>query len=754
MEEAFGTLSIEDEFMDVTAEIDRLCGKLEPQTIVKSPLFDLFQGTHSLEINNDKLDTFLIPLHESEFDCNVAHGDTEIERLKNVTSICDRLIRLIVCWLNEYQTLPTTLLSCRYVEFVLESTNNNNKINQFETGNELYDDVLYSFILGLASFARFVKVLLLKGVVFEEEDLNFNSMGLNGFDCLPNIETVLNMIDANIAWLKKQPFHRDPYSLHLIKLLQMMKNLAKIQNILNKYSPDTDYLNELIALAHSILNDPVELDFKVPQNSFSMSIQKKSSNQYPPKDLIVPIKKNYDGFIIMANDLKLVLRISEVATACEAYQFANFFNKFTQRHVLARGLFPLYLMRHDQTILGKYSLNDFLYSHFMEVSLFGTVAQEQYENDDNIYTMLTPCMQECLNVLMEFYQNCSQNTARYRQGYNRQLIFWDSAQAQLETCEMKLIDLGIYDKAMDNNKEVPLLPFASWTFIMKVLSMIEFTLKGFDLEVYRIFETFDQYYYTFYLCSTLMLCITKLETYITAKMDVIHNMSKKIKKQKNKVKKEQLKAEYVQKRDNDMPQFRTNKQFLKYLECLCQMYKSLSLLQIFQFAVLKSVDLVDNKPSKSKKFINDKLIHDLRFKTFSSIGVPELPSMETFETTLNGFTIQKDFPSEEFNVGLNRVEKLFSIEANKANDCINTILRSIESSDEIFTATRLIKEESSDFFNRHLLSANELQNNFKANNVKIKSMDKDTLLKKNVVVLELDEISSRFYPKMKILEKD
>lgn len=756
MEEAFNALSLTDLCVDITDEVDELCSKLDPKTIVKSPFFDLFQGTHSLEINNDKLDTFLIPLSESNFDCNIAYGNDEIERLKFITSICDRLLRLIICWLNEYQTLPTTILSCRYVEFVLNATNK--KVNQFKTGDKLYDDVLYSFVLGLSSFAFFVKTLLIKGVVYEEEDLNFNFMGLNGFEYLPNVETVLKLIDQNVDWLCQQSFKNNLYCLRLIKLLQMIKNITKIQNILNKHSSETDYLDDIITLTCSIIDDPNELKFEVPESSFSMSIQKKSSNQYPPKNLVVPGTKLFEGFITMANDLKLILRISEVETACEAYQFASFFNKFTQRHVLARGLFPLFLMRDDQTILGKYSFSDFLYSHFMEISLFGTIAQEQYENDDNLYTMLTPAMQECLTVIMEFYQNCSQNTARYRQGYNRQLLLWDSAQAQLETFEMKLIDMGICDMAIDNNKEVPLLPFASWTFIMKVLSMIEFTLKGFDLEVYKTFEIFDQYYYTFYLCSTLMLCINKLETFYSGKIEDIQNMSKKYKKQKNKAKKELLKAEYEEKRDTDMPQLRSNKQFLKYLNCLCQMYKSLSLLQIFQFAVLKSVNLVDNKPIMNKKFINDKLIHDLRFKTFSSIGVPELPSMETFDSTLHGFLIQKEYPSEDFNLGLNRIDMLFKIEIGKANNCINTIIRSIKSGDkngEILSATRLVKDESLDFFNRHLQSVADLEKNFEANNIiiKDKSTSEDKLIKKHAVILEVDKDTSRFYPKIKIIDK-
>ena len=110
-------LSLNDndtDLLDITSQVDHLCNKLQPKTIIKNPCFDLFQGTHSLEVNNPKLDSFLIPLNkdEIEFNCNIKHASDNQQNLIYVTSIADRMVRLIISWLNDYQSLPTTLLIC------------------------------------------------------------------------------------------------------------------------------------------------------------------------------------------------------------------------------------------------------------------------------------------------------------------------------------------------------------------------------------------------------------------------------------------------------------------------------------------------------------------------------------------------------------------------------------------------------------------------------------------------------------------
>ncbi|CAL9732084.1 N-alpha-acetyltransferase 35, NatC auxiliary subunit [Monosporozyma unispora] len=742
--------------VDITTQLDHFCSKLEPKAIVKEPLFDLFQGTHSLEINNPKLDSYLIPLtkEEIEFDCDVKHGATPEEDLKYVASISDRLLRYVVSWLNEYQSLPTTLLSCRYMERLLNIKPSQQQVYiSYETGDPLYDKALASLVIGVSYFATFIKGLLFKRVIYEEEDLNFNFMGIQGFDKLPEQEDVLHALTESIEYIfKLYGNNLNDYSTHLINILKAVRCLVKIENVITKYSNETDYLDKLIQIATYL--DGNELKFDVPMGSFSMSIQKSFSNQFPPKQVVTP-GKNYLGLTTMAQDIKLILRVAEIDTAVEALQFASFFNKLKQRHVLARALFPLFLVRENGEVIGKFSLEDFVFSHCMEFSLMSAKIVNEINASDELNNLLSPRLQECANVLYEFYQNTSQNTARYRQGYNRQLLLWDSAQAQLETVEMTLISNKVHDVVKNNDgSEIPLMPYASWVFTMKVIAMIEFVLKGFDLEVYKPFETFDMYYYTYHLSHQLQACLDKVHQFIVKKIDSIHSMNKKIKKLKAGEKKEKLKLTYTTIMEEETPQLQTNKQYLNYLLLQCNMNKSLSLFQVLQFAILKSVKLIDNKAPLSSKFVKPELIHNLRFKTFSSIGVPELPDYKSFQETLEGFVIHEDVNSPSFVAQLERIKTYMIVQINEATKCIKTIIRAIEANDkngEVFTGTRLIKDDALHYYNKYLGSTLTLQANLEKliERIKNKSIKND----ESTVILEFQPDSSTYFPTLTVVDQ-
>lgn len=746
--------------VDITSQLDQFCSKLEPKAIVKDPLFDLFHGTHSLEINNPKLDSYLIPLtkEELEFDCDVKHGSTPEEDLKFVTSIADRLLRCVVSWLNEYQSLPTTLLSCRYVERLLniEYGQQEEEYTSYKTGDMLYDKVLASLVLGVSYFASFIKNLSSKRVIYEEEDLNFNFMQIPGFDSLPEQSDILAGLAGSIQYISKT--QSNDYSRHLINLLTAVICLVKIENVITKFSNETDYLDELIVMATNLNEN--ELELEVPVGSFSMSIQKSSSNQFPPKKIVIP-GKNYLGLIKMAKDIKLVLRVAEIDTAVEALQFASFFNKLKQRHVLARALFPLFLFRENGQVIGKFSLEDFVFSHCMEFSLMGAEIVNKLGSLDELSNLLSPRLQECANVLYDFYQNCSQNTARYRQGYNRQLLLWDSAQAQLETLEMEFIAQNIHDvvKNSDGNNdvtEIPLMPYASWVFMMKVVSMIEFILKGFDLEVYKPFEAFDMYYYVYHLSHQLEACLDKVYKFIVGKIDSIHSLNKKLKKLKMGERKNKLKMEYTARMQEEMPQLQTNKQYLKYMILHCRMNKSLSLFQVLQFSVLRSINVVDNRAPQTSKFVNVELIHDLRFKTFSSIGVPELPTYQAFQEILEGFIIHEEMNSGKFMLQLSRIEHYMISQLDDATGSIKSIIRAIEANDkngEVYTGTKLIKEEALEYYQEYLGTTVRLQSNMERimERIKSKSIVKGD---DNVTVsLQFESGSSTYYPSLAVEEK-
>lgn len=724
----------EGDLVDVTKFFDECASHLQTKTIIKEPKFNLFEGTHSLEVDNRKLDSTLIKLspEEETFDCNRLYGSDEHTQLQYVVAIVDRLVRSLVCWLNDYQTLPTTVLSCRYVEYLLVESAKVGQLAYLHTDHPLFDQVLCSAVYGVCYFAKFVQRMLKAGVIFEEEDLNFNSMGLDFLSYVNHTE-VLNMLQEAARTASLCGGSQD-----LVPLLQLIASLVSAFNNLDKLSSDTVHLNELIEHANYLVGRTELESLEAPSGSFSMGIQKRLSNQFPPKTLIVP-GRNYQGFVVMAQDLKVVLSVIEAETMMEIMQFANFFNKVTQRHVLARALFPLFLIRSNQTVLGKYSPSEFAHEHLLEFSLMCTKGDECQTD----HTLL-----EAANVLFEWYQNTSQNTSRYRQGYNRQLLLWDSLQAQIEAVEVDFLSEdhdGDYVEVKEGER-TPLLPYTSWCYTMKIRAMIEFLLKGFDLQVYKPFETFTMYWYSYYLAHQLEICLKKVFQFVEGKITYIHSLNKKVKKAKSSEKKETLKTQYRFAMDNYMEQLQVNKRFIQYMLYESSLVKSLSLAQVFQFGILTSYGLIHNKSPAKNKFTTDELLYNLRMKTFSTIGVPEMLPYDLMQSTFQEFV-----PDEPmFTIKLNRATECLTKELELAMSRVDTIIKCINGGDNnglLVTATRLVKSQALDYYNRVKNSIIAFEDNAKQIRAALgTTKPKSDLNLMYNVQLECPEDGSSFFP--------
>lgn len=758
----------ESALSDITQFIDENCSNLKPEAIVKHPGFNLFEGTHSLEINNAKLDSYLIELKEEEinFDCDRAYGSevssssssSVATELDYVLYVVDRLVNYVVSWLNDYQPLPTTVLSCCYVSHVLvdiyENRYNRNSapVQYLHTGSVLYDKILNSAVLGLCYFAGFIKKLVKSGTIFEEEDLNFNDMGLEGLDYLPPQETVLGELSSSIKIVRSLSLDKQQLD-HLLHLLELIESLVILEDHLTKYSTDTTHLNRLIELAETLDRSPSNVGVALP-GAFSMRIQRDRCNHFPPKCLVNP-RRNYQGYVTMARDILVILRVADSRDIMELFQFANFFNKLHQRHVVARSLFSLFLIREGTNVLGKYTPYEFVMAHLNCYTLQGTKLSEMM-GERNIKGLLDPILHESGNVLFEWYQNAAQNTARYRQGYNRQLILWDSIQAQLETIEGELVTFGIEDKVDELPKfstevDQHLMPLASWSFTMKVLIMIEFVLKGFSLEIYKPYESFSMYWFSFYLSQQVESCIQKIQVFIESKIKAIHSMNKKIKKLKPGDKRDKLKQQYRQAMDTQMVQLQTNKQFNNYHLQHCAIIKSLSLFQVFQFGILKSYGVINDSPP-SGKFVDGKLIHNLRFKPFSSVGVPELPSYELFKQVLSEFVPTE--PSLPTKVA--RVMNFMKQQLDESDITLDNIIQSIKGNDSngvTNTATRLVKEEALEYYTQLKTSIKALRTNSLVVFEKLKSRQRAGLGEKYRVNFSYMEGTSDFFPLLNLVER-
>ncbi|KAM3160502.1 N-terminal acetyltransferase C complex subunit MAK10 [Lachancea thermotolerans] len=758
LEAQLAQLKLERQLVDVTDAFSSLASRMKPESIIKDPSFDLFEGTHSLEIDNLKLDSSLLELspEEKRFDCSTAYGGSEEEKLKFVTAVADRLCRSIMVWLAGFQTLPTTVLSCRYVEDAVRRYTDDPSTDLssclLQTGNPLFDQVLTSCVVGSCFFVKFVSTLFKAGVVFEEEDLNCNTMGLNMLSMVP-ITTIREHMDRSIALLEAEYKHAD----QLVLILKLLRNLIEFQDYLpskaeDLAAPNKQPLLDLMQCAQKLkVYAPVAPE--VCTGAFSPGIQKRLSNQFPPRDIVEPAGEEYEAYVELCVDMLKVLAVTSARSASETLQFAFFFNRTRQRHVVARAFFPLYLMRDDQTVLGKYTFNDFSKEHLLDFSLCGTnLAHELLDAPENsaLVQKFNEFMQEVSGILFEWYQNTAQNRCRYRQGYNRQLLLWDSLQAQIETFELELEAQGIKDELQDSSSFMPL---TTWVFYMKLRAMLDFVLKGFELDVYKPWEFFSMFWYAYYLAQHLENCLQRTLGFIEKLITSIHNMNKKLKKLKAGEKKEKLRAKYRWSMENDIPQLNANLKFVTYSLMECTAVKVLSLSQVFHFAVLQSSGLIDSKPPGGNKFTSPEFIHKLRFKTFASIGVPELPSYQVFENSLKDFTIAEPM----FTAKLARSLAFTKSELEGAKAAIDTIVHAIHVGDgepnlSVNTGTRLVKEQADAHYSALLRTFEALVANGQSLQAKLGSVKDGSPAARYHVNVSRPDGASSYFPVLALSE--
>lgn len=747
LEYAFSELDLNniEDYVDITSLLKELAQKLKPNTIVKSPNFNLLEGTHALEIDNVKLDSSLLNLteYETSFDCNHAYGKDLSERILFVTGICDKLCRSLMNWLSDYQSLPTTVLSCRYVEWLMvmytKNPTNNLLSCQLTTMEALYDQVLASCVLATCKFINFVEGLLSAGVIFDEEDLNCNSMCLNMLGNVP-ISVVINNVEKSMKLL--EGYAGVTRLSQIVELFYWLLHIPEYRpSFETKSLIGPNPLQKIIEISNLLKETSINIMY--PPGVFSLGIQKRLSNQFPPKNVVHPSGNEFDAFISMSNDILKILQLSSCTSIVEIYQSAWFFNKCRQCHVIARALFPLYLMRDDQTVLGVYSFVDFSQQHLMEFSLCGTSISTEILKNKEIKDKYDGFLLEISNVLFEWYQNMSQNTCRYRQGFNRQLLMWDSLQATIEQFETELENVEIKDEINELNNST-LLPLTSWVYTMKLISMIEFVLKGFELQIYKSWEFGTMYWYSYYLCHHLQSSLERISKFIQQRLKYIHNMSKRLKKLKAGEKKESLKRLYRNLVEYEQPQLNRNLKFISYWLKEVSFIKSISLAQVFQFSSLKSFNIIDNFSSAKENLSTNKLIHNLRFKAFSSIGVPELPTFEIMQSSLDDFTITGPMIKNKLKQSMS----LMNNELENAKNILESIIKNIETNEKndptFDTMTRPVRETSVEWYKSIIQTVTDL----KKNGVELvnKLTSKHLLTSELIVDIKFSSDSCKYYP--------
>ncbi|CDK24722.1 unnamed protein product [Kuraishia capsulata CBS 1993] len=720
--------------------------------IVKSPAFSLLEGTNALEVLNSKLDTGIIELTASE-----ANFDVTLPRdVDSVCSIFNEILKSLATWLDN-SSLSITLLSCRYVEELQVNCTKYgiSDINQLgffppkeqaqispDESDEylLVHKVLRAYTIGISKFVNFVLTLGQAGVIYNDEDLNVQTMDLDYCNKIEMID-VIDLVDEASEWLGTH--EAEGYAV-LIQFMHLLSTLLSIPSVLSRrlelYLPE----NSRLDLSFLELGEQIALDLQknadffeaLPkvEGCFSVGAQKRLSNRSPPKPLTMDSHAlAYSELARLFKDTKRAMSVVNVQNIGQLQMFNLFFmnQRATQadeddqptNHVVARAVLQLFFIRDDKTIMGgSKTLTDLLIDDMKFLCCCGapslkylaSVNPDLSLEDQSKLPVISSMVLELIGQLQGPYfmqfTTISQNSARQRQHFCKSILAWDTLHVMAEKLEIDLHEeYQIYDcfKSEDGTNQEAMLPISSWVYFYKLKAMLEIVLRGIELGVYKAWELQAAYWYAAYLNDFLDAHISRLQKINKSRMDTILSIPKRLKKLKAGEKKQKLKAAYQDKMEAEFPLLQQTFERLKYLQFESNISRLMMERQRAALSIFHALDLL-KFPKQARA--SEAMLFALQMKPFASVGVPAPPNYGDFNAERSEITttLKNELKSNATLIAITRYFQHIQDIGEKAGSLIQYVVKGIESGDMDGDSFALCKSESIQWY-RDLEASNNTQ---------------------------------------------
>mmetsp|Transcript_6067 Transcript_6067/g.7433 ORF Transcript_6067/g.7433 Transcript_6067/m.7433 type:complete len:786 (+) Transcript_6067:199-2556(+) len=694
-----------DDYVDITDQFFESIRTIHDNKVVQSPLFNLLEGTRAVEIGNKKLDTGLIPLSEIDYSFDTSCP----QNVDKVIGIINGLVRLYTSWLNN-SSLPVTVMSCRYVQTLLENyqgslndcTFENKRLPKQENYDKssvewrLVHKVLNSFILGLVKFIG-ISLHIAFNTLYEEEDLTTRNMDLDFLTDIPS-EFIVKKINESIHWLNQENGIERQKKEILCEYLELMNRMLDSQLILTIAIPifENDdkkkIKNEIQFLQLGLKNieglSKVNFDsFKPPCGSFSKFIQFDSNNRSIPAELYMTTNeecfqslqmmlKSIYNYVIESNELLNVNHFNQFLTYDISYKINSEYN------AISRGLFQLYLIRDDKSILGSKETITSMGMKLMEntsclqslifqpdtwTSIQGTDEHINTTKED-ILIKLNQLLSDIETGIYHNLSSVTNNRCRQRQLMSRGIVIWDTLQVSSESLELELWQkYGIGDRieGPDSIRDEPSLPLSSFVYLTKLNVMLEVALSGFETNIYKPFEMSWMYWYISYLTQVIaefysnqIKSINNLKIY-----SITTSVPKKIKKLKSGPKKQKLKQQNEIQQKIHLPMLEKINDYNN--SYVIESYKGLRMLSDgvrMLFIMLHALEVTNITPSFELTSLEK--IYNLQMKPWSSVGVPNLPHFRQYEKSI-GIDFLSKLPHPQ---KLDKIKQILETIIDKFND--------------------------------------------------------------------------------------
>ncbi|KAI5949460.1 MAK10 [Candida theae] len=652
----------DDDLVDITQNVFDSAHQLKENKVVKSAIFELLDGTRALEVLNPRHDTGMIELEEDDvfFDCSQPQTATSIVNIQG------KLLAQLVNWL-EGRSLSETVLSCRYVQSMLENylkdpkqskcafSSSKLKVKSYrkDTDYWLVHRVLKVFVKGLCKFVGFA-ISIARTFLYEEEDLISRCQDLNFFAEV-SAQSVIDEINGEFEWILSHETDHSDIIMSQMKLVQYLNQFeVKITSqhipfMENKLYPEGlfSFCDEAIEEINHVRNRKID-ESKIPRGVFSKFIQVEMGNTNVPVELASISETSYcDHLLGVFTVVKTyVTQAATIKSMNQLHDYLHFNIKYPidKFSVFARGLFQLFFIRDDKSIFGSPIHLQQLTSMIIEnlvgpnsaflMPLEPQLSQIKGSTATEILTKHGSLIQDLDSAMYNNHCIYGANRCRVQQLISKSLVVWDTLQVEWEAFEIQMFQsFQVGDLINDND---PAITITSFVYYQKTELMIELLLGGTSLELYKPFELFLIYWYGDILLDNLIQHLrSRIKKILLGKMDSIEEkLPKKIKKLKNGPKKDTLKEQLKHGQEVTIPQILS---CIRHQDYLAESFETLQcLINCFKryFAILSKLKLLDFTIGPANNLTSMEHLYYLRMKPWSSIGVPQFPSYNAYRKAL------------------------------------------------------------------------------------------------------------------------
>ncbi|KAK4215009.1 N-alpha-acetyltransferase 35, NatC auxiliary subunit [Rhypophila decipiens] len=642
---------------DITSKFTAATGALKPGELVKDAFFTLFEAVGALEIMDPKMDSgCLAPGESLDEDYDV----TRPLQPAQVVGIIDQLLCLEMAWHLGYP-LSQTLLTNVYIEAMLMPAPTNLREADFIRNHaegarpDPMFTVLRAYCLGLLKSCWYVTERIKREHYYEEEDFVTNTYHRSLLDNIDRneisneimaarkiIHQMRHALTDKMAWALDFRLGLRTAFLRTIELSELRSN------------PDSLSLpwHHMQGVWEQIHNSR-QLGTPVPE-AFSPKIQRKLASTMPPRPIVqLSFEETSDHFRKLIKD---GIEVHEVFKYSDPQSLLNFVLTFQaqkpQPLVYIRTLLQFYLFR-DMVILDNLSIRKIIDDDLAIVSMpkhrlldpVNDVVEAPHDARFAMAHQMELFRQRATQSYLDIFRAFCQNRCRVRRTLCHSIQDWETVQMDAEELDQLLqiqldekpINFETGSEGVSSPEAAYSLPLSSWAYLYKLRLMEWIVQLGFELETYQPIEMAGMYWYLAYLAKIRTSHLGRIRSFITHRSNELEPKSSTTRARPSpsgpSFSSSGSPSSSNGGRSDTTASFSSEPQFVRSfayhrvstLEAAVtwELADGLSAL----YTALYRLRLIVPPP---RPYSSDSLRYDIRMKPFAPIGLPELPSFETF----------------------------------------------------------------------------------------------------------------------------